>query len=183
MSLKNYTHEELTDMAMVELANVILEDANKALDFREVFNKLAELKRYTEEQKHDLLAQFYTELNIDGRFLTLGSDKWGLKRWYPVDQIDEQVVAEPKKKKKSNKKKSKKEKDKEQAEEKELDVTEENVDKITKDSEAILEDDDQESPLEEDDKESPIEGGWDDEGFDDDEEEYEEDDETEENAE
>src|SRR5699024_1060437 len=95
VSLKNYTHEELTDMAMVELANVILEDANKALDFREVFNKLAELKRYTEEQKHDLLAQFYTELNIDGRFLTLGSDKWGLKRWYPVDQIDEQVVAEP----------------------------------------------------------------------------------------
>src|SRR5699024_8147805 len=47
---------------------------------------------------HDALPIF------DGRFLALGSNVWGLKRWYPVDQIDEEISMTPKKKKKSSKK-------------------------------------------------------------------------------
>lgn len=131
VSLKNYSREDLAGMAMVEIANIILEDANKAIDFREIYSKLAEFKGYTEEQKHDFFAQFYTDLNIDGRFMTLGSDKWGLKRWYPVEQIDEQVVANPKKKKKSKKKQTKKDEEPEEPEEPE--VINEDVTKATDD--------------------------------------------------
>lgn len=137
MSLNDYSREDLAGMAMVELANVMLEDANKAIDFREIYSKIAEIKAYTEKQKSDLFAQFYTDLNIDGRFMTLGSDKWGLKRWYPVEQIDEQIVADPKKKKKSKKKQTKKEKEEE---EESLDTTDQDVTKPTDDPDAGFDD-------------------------------------------
>ncbi|WP_010099479.1 DNA-directed RNA polymerase subunit delta [Ornithinibacillus scapharcae] len=104
MSLDNLSREEINKMSMLELAQEILLDEKKALDFRDIFNKIAELKEYTEAQKEDFLVQFYTDLNVDGRFITLGSNMWGLKRWYPFEQIDEDIHNEPKKKKKAKKK-------------------------------------------------------------------------------
>jgi DNA-directed RNA polymerase subunit delta len=104
VSLDNLSREEIKSMSMLELAKEIMTEEKKALDFRDVFNKIAELKDFTDEQKDDALAQFYTDLNVDGRFITLGSNMWGLKRWYPVEQMDEDIHNEPKKKKKVKKK-------------------------------------------------------------------------------
>src|SRR5699024_5224107 len=86
---------------MIELANLILFDEKEAIHFKEVFDKVAEIKEFPDEQKLDLIAQFYTDLNIDGRFVTTGDNLWGLKRWYPVEQIDEQVSNPSKRKKKA----------------------------------------------------------------------------------
>ncbi|WP_042143921.1 DNA-directed RNA polymerase subunit delta [Paucisalibacillus sp. EB02] len=105
MSLDNLSREEIERMSMLELAKEVLLAETKAMDFRDIFNKVAELKGYTEQQKADLLAQFYTDLNVDGRFITLGANMWGLKRWYPFEQMDEDIHNEPKKKKKKSKKK------------------------------------------------------------------------------
>nr|WP_255770769.1 DNA-directed RNA polymerase subunit delta [Oceanobacillus alkalisoli] len=85
---------------MLVLASLILKDTKKALDFQELYNQIAELKGLTKQAKENQIAQFYTELNVDGRFITLGSNVWGLKEWYPVDQADEQITAAPKKRKK-----------------------------------------------------------------------------------
>jgi DNA-directed RNA polymerase subunit delta len=104
VSLGNLSREEIKGMSMLELAKEILLEETKAMDFRDVYNKIAELKELTTEQKDDFLAQFYTDLNVDGRFITLGSNMWGLKRWYPFEQMDEDIQNEPKKKKKSKKK-------------------------------------------------------------------------------
>lgn len=104
VSLENLSREEITKMSMLELAKEVLTEETKALDFRDIFNKIAELKEFTDEQKDDMLSQFYTDLNVDGRFITLGSNMWGLKRWYPFEQIDEDIHNEPKKKKKAKKK-------------------------------------------------------------------------------
>src|SRR5699024_6336420 len=74
--------------------NIILADEKKELNFLELFQKVSEHKGFTQEQQDDLLARFYTDLNVDGRFTTLGSNLWGLKRWYPVDQTSEKSLAE-----------------------------------------------------------------------------------------
>src|SRR5699024_3096571 len=60
-------------------------------------NEVAKLKNFTDAQRQDLLARFYTDLNVDGRFMTLGSNVWGLERWYPVVQTTEKSLAESRK--------------------------------------------------------------------------------------
>lgn len=97
MALKKYTKEQVLKMSMIEVANQVLSEKKEALDFRELFAIVAEHKGFTEEERDGLLARFYTDLNIDGRFTTLGSNLWGLKRWYPVDQTSEKSLAEARK--------------------------------------------------------------------------------------
>lgn len=105
MSVKDLTKERIDEMAMIDIATLILEEENKAMNFREIFDRVAELKELSEAEKDTGIAQFYTDLNIDGRFMTKGSNLWGLKKWYPVEEIDEDITPVPKKKKKKKAKK------------------------------------------------------------------------------
>lgn len=155
MSLKNYSHEEIQHMSMIEVASLILLDEKKAFHFKDVFDKIAELKGFTDGEKEANIAQFYTDLNVDGRFITTGSNMWGLKRWYPVEQMDEEVTVAPKKKKKAKKKK-------EEDVEDDLDVVEDDLE--------IFEDD-----FDIDDMDEEIDEEFDEE-FDENDEDYEEDD-------
>ena len=97
MGLDKYSAEEIAKMSMIDLASKILTDEKKELNFMELFEKVAEYKQFTEAEKEDLLARFYTDLNVDGRFSMIGSNLWGLKRWYPVDQTSEKALAESRK--------------------------------------------------------------------------------------
>ncbi|HEY4600777.1 MAG TPA: DNA-directed RNA polymerase subunit delta [Cerasibacillus sp.] len=103
MTLKDASPDKLKHLSMIDLANLLLMDQRKALDFKEMFNEISKIKGFSKAEELDKLAQFYTDLNTDGRFMTLGSNVWGLKRWYPVDEIDEEIKVRPKKKKKRRK--------------------------------------------------------------------------------
>lgn len=100
MSLKDASPDKLKHLSMIDLANLLLMDQKKALDFKEIFNEISKIKGFSKAEELDKLAQFYTDLNTDGRFMTLGPNEWGLKRWYPVDEINEEIKVRPKKKKK-----------------------------------------------------------------------------------
>lgn len=125
VSLDKYSHEELVEMSMIELASKILFDEKKAINFRDIFSKIAEIKGFSEEEKKEKIAQFYTDLNVDGRFITLGSSMWGLKRWYPVEQAEEEIKA-PAKKKTKKKKAAVTEEETEEG----LDIVDEDIDEI-----------------------------------------------------
>ncbi|WP_217586385.1 DNA-directed RNA polymerase subunit delta [Lentibacillus saliphilus] len=133
MSLKTVGHEELKKYSMIELAEMILQEEGKAMDFKDVFAKIKAIKGFKEDVSNDRLAQFYTDLNVDGRFLTIGSNMWGLKRWYPVEQIDEIITTEPKKKKKTKKKKAAaKEVALIEEDEQDLDTVDDDIDELTR---------------------------------------------------
>jgi len=83
--------EQAKEMPMVDLAFLILKEANTPFYYRDLMQEVARLKGYTEEQMLDVIAQLYTEINIDGRFACVGNNLWGLKRWYPVEKADETV--------------------------------------------------------------------------------------------
>lgn len=104
MSLKKVSVEEAKVTPMVELAHIYLIDKKKVVKFSDVYEKVADLKAFTDEEKAAYISQFYTDLSVDGRFLAMGENKWALRRWYPVDEADEEVTATPKKKKKAAKK-------------------------------------------------------------------------------
>ncbi|RDW22289.1 DNA-directed RNA polymerase subunit delta [Oceanobacillus arenosus] len=111
MSLKDLSHEEIKSISLIELTGMILKEEKKALHFNEIFDRISELRGFTKKEKEKKIAQFYTDMNIDGRFTTIGSNMWGLRSWYPVEQQDEEVHVPVKKKKTTAKKKTPIEKD------------------------------------------------------------------------
>lgn len=95
--LNKFTKEQIEKMPMIELANSILAEKKEEMNFLDLFHLVAAQKGFTEAEKEQFLARFYTDLNVDGRFTTLGKNIWGLKRWYPVDQTSEKALAEVRK--------------------------------------------------------------------------------------
>ncbi|NPC94475.1 DNA-directed RNA polymerase subunit delta [Bacillus sp. WMMC1349] len=104
MSLKQYSEEQLKEMALVEIAHEIFLDEKKSITFQELTDKAVSLLGLGKEELEDRIAQFYTDLNIDGRFLALSDQTWGLRSWYPYDQLDEETQPTVKAKKKKAKK-------------------------------------------------------------------------------
>lgn len=78
--------EKIREMPMVDLAFEVLKAANTPFYYRDLMNEIAKLRGFSEEQINEVIAQLYTEINIDGRFACVGSNVWGLKRWYPVER-------------------------------------------------------------------------------------------------
>ena len=67
-------------------------------------DEIRKLNGITVKAMKEKMQQFYTDMNIDGRFLSINDNRWGLREWYPVDQIEVETapvvkVAEKKKKK------------------------------------------------------------------------------------
>lgn len=78
--------EKIREMPMVDLAFEVLKAANTPFYYRDLMNEVAKIRGFTEEQINEVIAQLYTEINIDGRFACVGNNVWGLKRWYPVER-------------------------------------------------------------------------------------------------
>lgn len=84
--------EKAQEIPMVDLAFMVLKAANTPFYYRDLMNEVAKLRGLSEEQINDVIAQLYTEINIDGRFACVGQNLWGLKRWYPVDRSEEAMT-------------------------------------------------------------------------------------------
>ena len=104
LSLQQYTLEELKEMSLIEIAHAILTEKKQAVNFHELVQEIATLQQVKVEEIQYKLPQFYTDLNVDGRFSTQGENRWGLKVWYPIDQIQDEMTNPVKPKKKKAKK-------------------------------------------------------------------------------
>lgn len=98
--LQDLDEETLQEMSMVDIVFMLLKEAGQPLPFDRLYQEAAALKGFSEEEKGHLLARLFTEINVDGRFKSLGDNMWGLRSWYPVDQAEEFFISEPKRKKK-----------------------------------------------------------------------------------
>ncbi|MEK3798707.1 DNA-directed RNA polymerase subunit delta [Peribacillus sp. FSL H8-0477] len=104
LSLKQLPKEQLAEMSLIELAYELLVEKNEPYLFKELTAEIGVLAGHSKQEVKRRIAQFYTDLNVDGRFTPLGENRWGLKVWYPIDQIAEEVVHAVKPKKKKAKK-------------------------------------------------------------------------------
>ena len=77
---------------MVEVAHAILEAKNEVLDFNQLLVEIQDYMELSDEALESRMARFYTDLNIDGSFISLGDNRWGLRAWYPIDSIDEEIA-------------------------------------------------------------------------------------------
>ncbi|GIP24702.1 MULTISPECIES: DNA-directed RNA polymerase subunit delta [Paenibacillus] len=84
--------EKVHEIPMVDLAFMILKAANTPYYYRDLMNEVAKLRGMSEAEINEAIAQLYTEINIDGRFACVGTNLWGLKRWYPIERSEDPVA-------------------------------------------------------------------------------------------
>lgn len=85
--------DKVQEIPMVDLAFMILKVANTPYYYRDLMNEVAQLRGMSEEEINEAIAQLYTEINIDGRFACVGTNLWGLKRWYPIERSEDPVAS------------------------------------------------------------------------------------------
>lgn len=94
MELNVFAGQEKSELSMIEVARAILEERGRGDEM--YFNVLVnEIQNYLEKPNSEIRAAlpiFYSDLNVDGSFIPLGDNKWGLRSWYAIDEIDEEVI-------------------------------------------------------------------------------------------
>jgi len=92
LELKKLDGINKNELSMVEVAHAILEAKNEVLDFNQLLVEIQEYMELSDEALESRMARFYTDLNIDGSFISLGDNRWGLRAWDPIDSIDEEIA-------------------------------------------------------------------------------------------
>lgn len=91
MEFKAFEGINKNEISMIEVAHAILAERGDIMDFSDLVNQIQNYLEKADSEIRDVLPQFYTDLNIDGSFISLGDNRWGLRSWYPIDSIDEEV--------------------------------------------------------------------------------------------
>lgn len=81
------------ELSMIEVAHEILETTGEVLDFNDLLVRVQEYLGLSKKELDDKMTRFYTNLNVDGSFISLGDNRWGLRAWYPIDSIDEEILS------------------------------------------------------------------------------------------
>lgn len=103
MNFREMTKEQLTEESLINLAYAILNEKRASVSFNDLLTIIQELVGYSDEEMKARLLQFYTDINVDGRFLFNQETGWGLREWYKVEQIEEETAPSVKTHKKKSK--------------------------------------------------------------------------------
>ncbi|MDI3327793.1 MAG: DNA-directed RNA polymerase subunit delta [Alicyclobacillaceae bacterium] len=86
--------EVLEEISFVDLAYEVLRQGGTPVHYRDLLADVAQLKGLSDEELEEIVARLYTDINVDGRFLHLGGNVWGLKRWYPTDKTADRAMGQ-----------------------------------------------------------------------------------------
>lgn len=94
MELKQFDGERKNEISMIRVAKAVLDEKGEVMDFNDIIVEVANFIEIDENEMNKRMPQFYTDLNVDGEFISLGENNWGLRNWYPVDSINEVLTHE-----------------------------------------------------------------------------------------
>jgi DNA-directed RNA polymerase subunit delta len=103
LNFREMTKEQLAEESLIDLAYAVLEERKSAISFADLVKELQSLNGFSNEEMQSRLVQFYTDMNIDGRFLLNHESGWGLREWYKVETIEEETAPTVKARKKKSK--------------------------------------------------------------------------------
>ncbi|MDY5974589.1 DNA-directed RNA polymerase subunit delta [Streptococcus hyovaginalis] len=94
MELDVFAGQEKSELSMIEVARAILEERGRdnEMYFSDMVNEIQVYLGKTDAEIRESLPYFYSDLNIDGSFIPLGDNRWGLRSWYAIDEIDEEIL-------------------------------------------------------------------------------------------
>lgn len=79
MKIKDLTKEELEAMSYDDIAFMILTESKKKLKINELFRKVCDLLKLSDQEFIDKLPSFFDVLSTDHRFIMLENGLWDLK--------------------------------------------------------------------------------------------------------
>lgn len=91
MALTQFENQPKEELSFVEIATAILDEKRDTMPFSDIVAEIQSFLGLSDDDMKARLAQFYTDLNVDGSFISLGNNVWGLRAWYPIDAIDENI--------------------------------------------------------------------------------------------
>ena len=94
LELKQFEDKHIDEIAMIEVAKAILEQKGEVMTFADILEEVSKFLKISKKELERRIPQFYTDINVDGEFISLGENSWGLRTWYPVDSIDEVLTHE-----------------------------------------------------------------------------------------
>lgn len=94
LELKQFEDKHIEEIAMIEVAKAILEQKGEVMNFNDILEEVSKFLKISEKELERRMPQFYTDINVDGEFISLGENSWGLRTWYPVDSINEVLTHE-----------------------------------------------------------------------------------------
>lgn len=94
LELDVFKGQEKSELSMIEVARAILEERGRdhEMYFSDLVNEIQVYLEKSDATIREALPGFYSDLNTDGSFIPLGDNRWGLRSWYAIDEIDEEVI-------------------------------------------------------------------------------------------
>ena len=87
--IKDFTKEMVDEHSFIEMAYIYLSENSKETNLYDMVDEFKRIGNYKDSEIENRILQFYTDLNTDGRFLSVGENIWGLRDWYSVEDIEE----------------------------------------------------------------------------------------------
>ena len=87
MGLKSLKKEELESLSSKDVAYMIMENGKRKLNTADLFKKVITLMELPEDTFEKKVADFYTSLSTDKRFILLENGKWDLRNNHTSDKI------------------------------------------------------------------------------------------------
>ncbi len=87
MSIKKMKKEELELLSNKEITCLILEESKKSMNTADIFRKIIELLELPESTFENKIADFYTSLATDKRFILLKDGTWDLRNRHTSDKV------------------------------------------------------------------------------------------------
>jgi len=87
MSIKKMKKEELELLSNKEITCLILDESKKSMNTADIFRKIIELLELPESTFENKIADFYTSLATDKRFILLKDGTWDLRSRHTSDKV------------------------------------------------------------------------------------------------
>lgn len=87
MDLKKMTKDELELLSNKDITNLILTDSKKSMNTADLFKKIIKLLELPESCFEKKIADYYTSLATDKRFVLLDDGTWDLRSRHTSDKV------------------------------------------------------------------------------------------------
>lgn len=88
----------MSSKSMINVAFELMSKKKKPVTFLKLWEDVSTMMGFTPQQEEDNIAQFYSDMSLDDRFVCVGDNKWDLRSRHTFNEVvidtDELIIEE-----------------------------------------------------------------------------------------